>query len=221
MLSSSFSYPRMPFSSPFVCSPKRRERKAADSIKYLLFAMVNLMDTGWNFRHILWPLLCHATGLRLMSRAPRRPYQRPRIRRHADVRSESVFAAAAVGDTIALDRLVAAGANVDEPWEGFTPLMSAALERQSRVVARLLQAGANPDARHPFGMRALLCAIRSSDYECVRLLLEHGASPRPLFRGDLAPLDLARTMGQGLIADLIVQYLAHRNSAPRLRIPVR
>lgn len=154
-------------------------------------------------------LLCNAMSLRLLARAQWRPYSRSRIRKDRPASLHGIFTTAALGDVVAVERLLAAGADVNHPWEGFTPLMAASLEGHSMVVRRLLEGRAHPNARHPTGMTALLCAIRSRNYLCVQLLLGHGANPRRLRRGDLAPLDLARLMGQDLMADLIRATFIH------------
>lgn len=159
-------------------------------------------------------LLSNATAMRLLTLCKWRPSTRHRLRKARPDSPAWVFATAALGDLLVLDRLIAAGADVNRPWEGFTPLMAAALEGQSHSVCRLLEGKANPNTRHPTGLTALLCAIRSRSQASVQLLLDHGAHPRRLRPGDLAPLDLARLLGLEQIAGRLRNSMARYTSSP-------
>ena len=64
-------------------------------------------------------------------------------------------------------------AGSDAPPVPTPPLMSAVLARDRAAVHRLLDAGADPDARNAAGATALLWAV--DDLEMTRLLLEYGA----------------------------------------------
>jgi ankyrin repeat protein len=152
-------------------------------------------------------LLSNSIAFRILSDEPPATASRIRIRKGRLIPSRDVFTAAASGDTSALDRMITAGANVNVSWEGFTPLMGAAMEGQRWAVKHLLEGRADPNRRHPTGTNALLLAIRSRDQECVRLLLAHKANPGPSRKGDLAPLHLAQLMGQELIIKMIKDAL--------------
>lgn len=67
-----------------------------------------------------------------------------------------IIAAAARGDLEEINKLIAAGANVNESnLDQFTPLMMAARERHPEIVERLLAAGANVNLRDSHGFAAL------------------------------------------------------------------
>jgi ankyrin repeat protein len=72
-------------------------------------------------------------------------------------------------------RLVRLGAQVQR--EGWTPLHYAASGPEPRVVAFLLDAGAQIDARSPSGSTPLMLAARFGDDRSVDVLLQHGANP--------------------------------------------
>jgi ankyrin repeat protein len=121
-------------------------------------------------------------------------YVRPRVFQGRAVRASDLFAAAAMGDTIALDRMIVARANVNARWNEFTPLMAAVLEGHRSAAKRLLAAKADPNI-HPSGLTAFLCAVRNQDYRLVELLLQNGANAKALIKGDLEPVYLAKLCG--------------------------
>lgn len=155
-------------------------------------------------------LLCSSIALRVLSLESNLSPAVFRVSRRRLISSWDVFAAATLGNTLVLDRMIAAGADIDISWEGFTPLMGAALEGQIWTLKHLLESKANPNRRHPTGLSPLLCAIRARNPECVRLLLAHKANPGPLRKGDLAPLRLAQLMGNEFITRMIREALESR-----------
>lgn len=81
------------------------------------------------------------------------------------------------GDRGRVDRLLKESPNAARQpgLSGITPLMYAALYRDVATTRRLLEMGADPNARNDAGATALMWAV--DDAETTRLLLERGADP--------------------------------------------
>ncbi|HYS26986.1 MAG TPA: ankyrin repeat domain-containing protein, partial [Vicinamibacterales bacterium] len=93
------------------------------------------------------------------------------------------------GDLQAVDRLIAAGANVRAAnREGVTPLSMACLDGDLRIVERLLAAGADARERGPNGETPLMFAARNGRVDVVRRLVAAGAdvNAREALRGTTA-----------------------------------
>ena len=116
--------------------------------------------------------------------------------------------AARRGDLAAVEKLLAAGAQVDATdGSGATPLYLAAGEGHAAVAARLLAAGANPrhPASGPFGSTGtpIHVAARYGHLEVVRLLLKAGVDPNLPDDGVGPPLHAALRRGQAAVAELL------------------
>src|SRR5258705_10585166 len=80
------------------------------------------------------------------------------------------------GDLPAVDRLIAAGANVRAAnREGGAPLSMACLDGDLRIVERLLAAGGDANERGPNGETPLMFAARNGRVDVVRRLVAAGA----------------------------------------------
>ncbi len=80
------------------------------------------------------------------------------------------------GDVQAVDRLIAAGANVRAAnREGVTPLAMACLDGDLPIIDRLLKAGADPKERGPNGETLLMFAARNGRVDVIKRLLAAGA----------------------------------------------
>ena len=93
------------------------------------------------------------------------------------------------GDLQAVDRLIAAGANVRAAnREGVTPLAMASLDGNVPVIDRLLKAGADPKERGPNGETPLMFAARNGRVDAIRRLVAAGAdvNARESLRGTTA-----------------------------------
>ena len=78
-------------------------------------------------------------------------------------------------DLVAVDLLISAGADVNATNDyGVTPLFLACTNVSAEVVARLLNAGADSEARTE-GETALMTAVRTGSIDAVKLLIAHGA----------------------------------------------
>ncbi|WP_286828954.1 MULTISPECIES: ankyrin repeat domain-containing protein [Kordiimonas] len=108
--------------------------------------------------------------------------------------------AARLGHGVIVERLLAAGAPVDQPDAiGFTPLMEAVRDGQLETATLLLEAGA--DANHRSEATALHLtpmhmAGLSGKPEMVHLLAEAGADVDPLGRENATPLAWALSEGK-------------------------
>jgi len=92
-------------------------------------------------------------------------------------------------DLQAIDRLIAAGANVRAAnREGVTPLAMGCLQGSLAIVDRLLKAGADPKERGPNGETPLMFAARNGRVDVVRRLVAAGAevNAREALRGTTA-----------------------------------
>ena len=84
--------------------------------------------------------------------------------------------AAEKGEVAAVERLLDAGTDVDEPGRNAeTPLVAAALAGQIATAELLIERGADVMARNRGGFTPLHAAAYSGNAEIARLLLDHGA----------------------------------------------
>jgi ankyrin repeat protein len=93
------------------------------------------------------------------------------------------------GDVQAVDRLIAAGANVRAAnREGVTPLSMACLDGDLPIIDRLLGAGADPKEHGPNGETPLMFAARNGRVDVIRRLVAAGAdvNAREALRGTTA-----------------------------------
>ncbi|HEX5718057.1 MAG TPA: ankyrin repeat domain-containing protein, partial [Thermoanaerobaculia bacterium] len=160
----------------------------------------------------------------------------------ADDPGEALREAARAGDLARVDALLAAGAPVDAPARyGQTPLYFAAEKGHLAVAKRLVERGANVNAKDGFfGASALEMALQGGHNELVRHLLAHGAEDATsalwaalenddlemaraaLATGFVEPLDLtaARRQAQGA-AGPMSELLAAATAKPRQRPPYK
>lgn len=120
--------------------------------------------------------------------------------------------AAATGRVKVIDVLLAHGAHVDEPkrrailtyngspdrsdWQaGWTPLLFAVDLSQEAAAARLLDGGANINARTEDGTTALLMAVAGRKTSIIRLLVKRGADVHLAAKGFITPMIVAHENG--------------------------
>jgi ankyrin repeat protein len=122
------------------------------------------------------------------------------------------------GDRAAVQRLLAAGADVNAPaGDGSTPLMWAVHRVDHELVAELLRRGARPDERNVLGATALSEAVSLGDERLVKMLLDAGADPDLGNDDEQTPLMLAARVGSLPIAKLLVAAGADVNARERYR----
>jgi uncharacterized protein len=113
----------------------------------------------------------------------------PQGPRRADDGVTPLLTAIYHGDVQAVDRLIAAGANVRAAnREGVTPLSMACLDGDLPIIDRLLKAGADPKERGPNGETLLMFAARNGRVDVITRLVTAGAevNARERLRGTTA-----------------------------------
>src|SRR5262245_5514181 len=102
---------------------------------------------------------------------------------------------ARAGDTAAIRRLVAQGADPNAPSGGndWTPLMHAIHTHQNASVAALIDAGADPNRASASGVTPLMWAAGYGYDDTVRLLLQRGAKASLTSANGESALDWALT----------------------------
>ena len=94
---------------------------------------------------------------------------------------------------------------------GLPELHAAAYEGDVKRVRKLLEEGANPNARDEYGRTPLYYAA-SRDVEVVKLLLQHGADPKARSRGGETPLHSAAWSGNVEVVKLLLERGADPNA---------
>ena len=125
-----------------------------------------------------------------------------------------VFEAAAVGDVLRLEDILAAdpGAAHAFSGDGWTPLHLAAAFGTPEAVDLLLQHGAQVEAisKNPQRNQALHAVLAlGRNVVTVRLLLAHGADPNVTQVGGFTPLFSAATANRKDLAELLIESGAH------------
>jgi ankyrin repeat protein len=97
-----------------------------------------------------------------------------------------------------------------------TPLMLAAPYASSELIAALLKAGADVNARDVRGMTSLMLAVASEtqDVDVVKVLLKAGANPNIRSTAGETALDWANKYGTALVLDVLQQAGATGLTAP-------
>jgi ankyrin repeat protein len=125
-----------------------------------------------------------------------------------------VFEAAAAGDVLRLEDILAAdpGAAHAFSGDGWTPLHLAAAFGTPEAADLLLQHGAQVDAvsKNPQRNQALHAVLAlGRNVETVKLLLAHGADPNAAQAGGFTPLFSAATANRRDLAELLIENGAH------------
>jgi uncharacterized protein len=118
------------------------------------------------------------------------------VRSDRDPFGRSLLHYAAMADDVeAVERLVAAGEDVDlGDHQGFTPMHFAAQQGALDAVRVLVRHGARVDEVNRFGNTPLFVAVftSSGDGQMIALLREHGADPFHANAAGQTPIGLAR-----------------------------
>jgi len=103
----------------------------------------------------------------------------------------SIFQAAIVGNSAAIEQHIAAGTDLNqtEDFGGSTPLMLAAIYGHTAMAKSLIEAGADLELRNNSDGTALHLACFFCRPAIVELLLQSGADPNKINSRNLTPLD--------------------------------
>ncbi|CAD7696862.1 unnamed protein product [Ostreobium quekettii] len=109
-----------------------------------------------------------------------------------DIKVDSLHAAAKAGDTEAVKKFTAEGADVNKKdARGITPLGVAIGFNRTDVVKELLANGADVSLRDNHGNTVLHYAAGYGRVECADMLLKGGADPKTMNNNNQTPLDVA------------------------------
>jgi len=131
-------------------------------------------------------------------------------RRPSEEQKHALYWAIREGDVEKIRTLVREKpALVDSPYKGNTPLQNACciyspVDNRNAIVKFLLEEGADPNANGPVCLNG---AIYSSDPECIRLLLDHGADPLLKGADGKTALDMAKYYDVKPIPEMIQAHI--------------
>ena len=122
--------------------------------------------------------------------------------------SSSFPVAVITGDAEAVRRLLAAGAQVDQPImaNGGTALHVAAAENDIPMAQILLDAGADVRATNEYGSMPLMTAAGNGARECAQLLLDRGAQINAVDANGLSAIARAIQHGQLDMLDFLADH---------------
>ncbi|EQC24963.1 TKL protein kinase [Saprolegnia diclina VS20] len=119
--------------------------------------------------------------------------------------AESDLACASfAGDKSYVQRLLDHGVSPNSVRQGCNALYLATSTENTAMVALLLEAGADANARTWFGRPPLVAAIRKCHAAIVELLLDAGAAPDASDKSQVPPLVLATAAGDAGIVELLL-----------------
>ena len=120
--------------------------------------------------------------------------------------TRGIWKASSKGKVARVQRLLAAGVEVDAVYkDGSTPLFAASENGESAVVKLLLEAGAVVDAAHQDGRTTLWVASQNGHSEVVKLLLEAGADQSVTAQGE-TPRSIAQKNGHQNIVRILDEW---------------
>lgn len=129
--------------------------------------------------------------------------------------AETLFIAAAQGDTKTLSKLLKNGVSPNFKIEGITPLMAACTEGKIACVKLLLKHGADYSMHYGNSTKtALYSAVQKDKSKCLKLLLEAGADPNERYveEGNSTPLMHACYLGHISCVRALIQAGADVNA---------
>ncbi|PVD36268.1 hypothetical protein C0Q70_03246 [Pomacea canaliculata] len=112
-------------------------------------------------------------------------------RRSKEDKVEALHLACYFGRAAIVQKLLAAGVNVQETWNGQIPLHMASVNGHAEIVSNLLAQGAQVDTRDTVGQTALYIACYKCHYEVVKLLIDKGADVNTSNNMRVSPLHAA------------------------------
>src|SRR5690606_11651611 len=123
---------------------------------------------------------------------------------HRPLRGSDLVAAASVGDTVAVQRLLALGLPADAVDDkGATALIRASGSGHAALVVQLLEAGADVTPTTHSGMHCLGAAVGAGREAILLTLLSHDVPADLRLAGGATPLMLPADLGQAAIVDAL------------------
>ncbi|WP_257282218.1 ankyrin repeat domain-containing protein [Endozoicomonas sp. ISHI1] len=116
------------------------------------------------------------------------------------------------GDLDQLEKSLAEGVNVNAALDDFTALMLASILGHKDIVERLINAGANLNARNKNGATALFMAAQENNTDCVKILIEAKADLNARTMDGATPLLIAAKKGHTDIVKLLIEAKADLNA---------
>lgn len=112
------------------------------------------------------------------------------------------------------DKYLKRGDSLDDLDEyGFTPLIEAAITRQTDIAEALLKRGVNVNKPDPSGRTPLHWAVDNNDLELAKLLLRHNANPNAYTRAAMPVLAFPVLRSQDKVKHLLYQHGARLDFA--------
>ena len=150
------------------------------------------MANAWQEQHL--PILRVAAGSSAKASPGAAPVTQPSHRSNPATRDRDLIVAAQTGNTMAIQALLADGANLKaRDADGRTALIAAVAAHMGAAARLLIQAGADVNLQDNAQNSAFLLAAAQGDAETVRLALSHGANVRATNAdGDTALIPAAR-----------------------------
>ncbi len=128
--------------------------------------------------------------------------------------TNSLINASANGDSLAVQKLISAGANINEPdSNGATPLIHAIWKGKTEAAKYLIESGADLNAKDKKGYDALFYAIEYGQLETVKSLIGKGANIESKDLTGLTPLVYAVLYDRNIdIIKLLIKSGANLNA---------
>lgn len=122
----------------------------------------------------------------------------------------AVMLAAFNGHNAVIELLLAQGATLGANSKGWNPLLYAAFSGHAPTVRLLLAYGMPVDSQTDAGLTALMLAAKQGCLECISMLLRMGADPGLRSRQGESALDMALSVGNTDIGELLEQAARSR-----------
>jgi ankyrin repeat protein len=126
--------------------------------------------------------------------------------------NEALLCASSYANVMSTKAAIDAGADVNYSRDRYSCLMVASLNSHVEMVALLLNAGADEEAKGATGATALSVAIAAGEVECVQLLLNAGADHKAKDVNDGTQLMIAAQRGNAECLQLLLNAGANKEA---------
>ena len=123
------------------------------------------------------------------------------------------------GNSKIVDLLLSYGYSCTSSYDATQSLATALSNKDTAIISKLLNAGADPNVSDYSGATPLMFAVREGNAEATRLLLDHGAAPCSRYTGRndslgltwITPLFYSVESGNQAVVSLLLKYGADPN----------